>query len=53
MCVAFAFGYNMFYVPFSIAFAYDLEGMFYFLDVLCITLFMVDILVRANTGYEN
>ena len=45
--------YNCFYVPVSIGYNYEpTEGLFA-LDILAITIYILDIIVRANTALIN
>ena len=48
-----AFMYNCFYVPVSICFNYEPVDALYGIDVLAITIYILDILVRANTALIN
>jgi hypothetical protein len=47
------FGYNLFYVPVSIVYEYEAGGLFYIMDGLAVAYYILDIWIRAHTGYIN
>lgn len=45
--------YNMFYVPFSICFDYDLERNYLFFDILLSSVInFIDIFIHARTAFK-
>ena len=52
-CILSAFIYNLFYIPFSIAFELDIPPKFIVFDIVMILLNVADIYIRAKTTMDK
>ena len=48
--IMFAWFYNLFYVPFAVAFEYEIYAGWYFLDIIAVLIYNLDILINLYTA---